>query len=910
MTLDLRAGLFLLLCLLLATAILSSFITLIWQRKKRQLELLHELKSFLEHAPIGIVFFDGNETIHYANATARWLLYLDADSGKLPDAPWIALLDEDVAQIGKKRAKAALVRTLQVTADRKSEAKGSNSGLVRWWIVPWKKLYVVFVSDENERQRTHQQMRLLQGSLAHEFRTPLATIRRHLEVLNLPELPETVSQQSLTILAAETDSLLHLVSQMLVLSRLENEQNFSLRAVNLLSLVEETVAQNAKILDSEKSTILIQASAQLPPVLGEPAALKQVFQNLLENAIKHGGETNQITIKLEFSALNIVCSVCDIGPGIAEQHIANITKPFYRANNASVGSGLGLAIVAELLNRHHSQLHFSSNPAARTINGQQGLCATFSLPILANSASVEQENILFLVKFMRLIQISLKVVQNLWWLLLSCLALAGYWLLPISGQVVIRPNTPGEQTTWPRFTIQPVTPQTGETISITVSAPVAWSHVLLTINDQPAQFVDWQEEALTGIFSWHWQSTMAMAQQYTGVNRFVFYYDCQTGCRVGGESWIAATSQETAQMTPAPWMATKLCVAFANPDRNWHGRSGWVADVTYTQLADSVDDPFWNVEQLAIRVQQAWQKGLRPLMRIDYDKGQTLPPADDAIALSNYLKGIKRLAGDARLRNVYAFIIGSGANAASSSSLSPNNLITPEWYARVFNGYGQPVSHNDNVVQVIRSENPNVRVLVGPVRPWIVDQNGSQPFTIDLPWLNYMNSMVAAIDKTTEAKATAGFALAGADGFALHVPGHPDAPELAGRAAASEPLLALTNSQAKGAQIGFQVYRDWLAIINRFPTTKGLPAYITSTNTFPPDGENPPAQNYPSGWLDNALSLINREPQIQSLCWFLDLIPGDDRWDNFSLTRQPGKMLDAAEDFDRLLQQKGAEIAP
>ncbi len=63
-----------------------------------------------------------------------------------------------------------------------------------------------------------------------------------------------------------------------------------------------------------------------------------------------------------------------------------------------------------------------------------------------------------------------------------------------------------------------------------------------------------------------------------------------------------------------------------------------------------------------------------------------------------------------------------------------------------------------------------------------------------------------------------------------------------------------------------------------------------------------PAQNYPSGWLTSALEVVNGEPQIQTLCWFLDLIPGDTRWDDFSLARERGRMVEAAAEFDALLR--------
>ena len=83
-----------------------------------------------------------------------------------------------------------------------------------------------------------------------------------------------------------------------------------------------------------------------------------------------------------------------------------------------------------------------------------------------------------------------------------------------------------------------------------------------------------------------------------------------------------------------------------------------------------------------------------------------------------------------------------------------------------------------------------------------------------------------------------------------------------------------------------------------------MPVYITSSNTFAPDEGTPPAQNYPQGWLTSALEVINGEPQVQALCWFLDEDrSGDTRWDWFSLTRHPGRLIYAAEEFDALLQK-------
>ena len=105
-----------------------------------------------------------------------------------------------------------------------------------------------------------------------------------------------------------------------------------------------------------------------------------------------------------------------------------------------------------------------------------------------------------------------------------------------------------------------------------------------------------------------------------------------------------------------------------------------------------------------------------------------------------------------------------------------------------------------------------------------------------------------------------------------------------------------------GAQAGFRVYRDMLDAINAYPSTRGLPVYITATNTFVAGEDIPPAQNYPQGWLTAALQEVNAEPQVHALCWFLDDDrSGDARWNYFSLTERSGRLVYAAEEFDALL---------
>jgi hypothetical protein len=97
------------------------------------------------------------------------------------------------------------------------------------------------------------------------------------------------------------------------------------------------------------------------------------------------------------------------------------------------------------------------------------------------------------------------------------------------------------------------------------------------------------------------------------------------------------------------------------------------------------------------------------------------------------------------------------------------------------------------------------------------------------------------------------------------------------------------------------VYRDWLTSINRYASTQGLPVYSTATNTYTPDTQIEPAQNYVAGWLTTALAEIEAQPQVQALCWYIDL--PYDKWANYSLKAQLGQLKAAASEFDQLLQK-------
>jgi hypothetical protein len=482
-----------------------------------------------------------------------------------------------------------------------------------------------------------------------------------------------------------------------------------------------------------------------------------------------------------------------------------------------------------------------------------------------------------------------------WVALLAALLILLVWLLPIRGQIVLQTAGGADNTLYPAIALDPANPAPGSEVRVTVTDAVSWAYVKLTVNDTPATFVDWTEIQPGRLWRWQWRVLLPADAEGIGVD---FYHDCHTGCQRRG---TLAMGEPATPLPPGP--PTKLCVDFADPARDWHQRQGWVVDMTYMRLADDEQDPYWGVDALAARLAQATRQGLRTLVRVEYDRNQTLPPANDHLALSEYLAYLQRLAQDDRLAAVYGYIIGNGMNADDANQQAPDRPLTPAWVARIINGYGEDPLHNDNALAVIRTANPTVRVLVGPVRAWSWDQDAEPPYPLDVPWLNYMDALAASLDLGAHTKAEAGIAWGAPDGFAIQAPGRPLAPELDGINGAEEPRHEIGRTEWNGAQAGFQIYREWITVIDRYANLQGLPVYIKSTNTYSPDEGVPPAQNYPQGWLTTAYSVVNADPRVQAMCWFLDLIPGDDSWDAFSLARGQGRMLYAAEEFDALLQE-------
>lgn len=330
-------------------------------------EDLKQLREALNSAPFGLLLLDRSGAMLYTNVRARQLLGLTMEDTSLPVAPWRGELEQDLISARPPGAFQPHYRTVILSPDN----------ALSWWICPLPDINYIVMEDVSRQHKADQTARVFLGNLSHELRTPLTAILTHLAVLRAADVPESARQASLDIIHQETSRMARLVPMLLELSRLELAEPLSLRPLDLALVAEDAIAQ--VILEAEARDILIALDmpSPLPRVLGDPDRLKQVFLNLLENAIKFVRTGDKIEVVLCAQPGGVRVAIRDTGPGILDEHLPKVGQRFYRVHTDVTGSGLGLALVQEILRHHNSRLEIES----RTTGEHTGTIVSFSLPI-------------------------------------------------------------------------------------------------------------------------------------------------------------------------------------------------------------------------------------------------------------------------------------------------------------------------------------------------------------------------------------------------------------------------------------------------------------------------------------------------------------------------------------------------
>jgi len=221
------------------------------------------------------------------------------------------------------------------------------------------------VTQETEQARIKKQ---LTQNIAHELKTPVSSIQGYLEtIVNNPDLSREKLNQFLSRSYAQSNRLTHLLSDISLLTRMEEAPSMSEKeSVNLHQMVQNIFNEVALQLEEKHIQVQNLLSNDLQ-IQGNPSLLYSIFRNLTDNAIAYAGTHIQITIRCFRQGEKFYYfSFADTGIGVSPEHLGRLFERFYRVDKGRSrklgGTGLGLAIVKNAVLLHKGSIFAKNNP--------------------------------------------------------------------------------------------------------------------------------------------------------------------------------------------------------------------------------------------------------------------------------------------------------------------------------------------------------------------------------------------------------------------------------------------------------------------------------------------------------------------------------------------------------------------
>jgi two-component system phosphate regulon sensor histidine kinase PhoR len=320
--------------------------------------------DLLEALPIAAFVCDSRLRLSHSNGVGRLLF------GSLPDGTLMSLkfrapdLREAVSATfddGKPRhveyhERVPIERWFRVDISPLSTGAGTASCLLLF-------------RDTSDSRNIDRMRADFVANASHELRTPLASLSGFIETLKGPAKDDPKARDRfLTIMQEQANRMSRLIDDLLSLSRLEMRSFTEMTSqVDLAAVAREVI----DALGPSAANNGVQVQLETAPgtlVSGIRDELVQVFENLIENAIKYGKSGGRVVVAVKPGKIDgdVVISVTDFGSGIEPADVPRLTERFYRANSgtqpSAKGTGLGLAIVKHILSRHQAQLSIQSVP--------------------------------------------------------------------------------------------------------------------------------------------------------------------------------------------------------------------------------------------------------------------------------------------------------------------------------------------------------------------------------------------------------------------------------------------------------------------------------------------------------------------------------------------------------------------
>jgi two-component system, OmpR family, phosphate regulon sensor histidine kinase PhoR len=324
----------------------------------------HMLAEIIETLPDPFLVLDGGSEILLANAPAR-NVFDKVDAGRhvstVIRAPMVLDAIGHVAQGGGRaevdyEQRVPIERRFEVHIASIATAGDHQPGAGEPAIA-------VLLRDLTQQQRVERMRADFVANASHELRTPLASVLGFIETLQGAARNDAEAREEfLELMRTQAARMARLIDDLLSLNRIELNAhlrpNDQVDVGHVVGHVADVMGPLARECGVE---IVVTSPEGRLDARGDRDELVQVFQNLVENAVKYGASGKRVELQCERrDDGGIRVTVRDYGPGIAPQHVPRLTERFYRIDvtdsRQKGGTGLGLAIVKHILNRHRAKL--------------------------------------------------------------------------------------------------------------------------------------------------------------------------------------------------------------------------------------------------------------------------------------------------------------------------------------------------------------------------------------------------------------------------------------------------------------------------------------------------------------------------------------------------------------------------
>ncbi len=230
---------------------------------------------------------------------------------------------------------------------------------------------VLVLHDVSELYRLERVRRDFVVNASHELKTPITAIRGVIEtIIDDEEMEAEVQREFLSRIQSQTERLSSIVTDLMALSRLESGERENQQRLTLNAIIAQSVKAFQAVAVDQKIDLRADIPEQHVRILGDPQSIGQLFDNLIDNAIKYNQPGGCVCVKLTCDDTQTEISIEDNGKGIREQDITRIFERFYRVDKGRSrelgGTGLGLAIVKHIVESHEGTIAVQSEYGSGT----------------------------------------------------------------------------------------------------------------------------------------------------------------------------------------------------------------------------------------------------------------------------------------------------------------------------------------------------------------------------------------------------------------------------------------------------------------------------------------------------------------------------------------------------------------